>query len=140
MSADKLTLYRKSGKTGEITIDLDDLFSQDGGFSLCDDSTVWATVYMGPNSSGVLSGYVFVIENITVTNRGDTSLVRFKTATDGSDFYNLVLGATETFYIDAIKGLKLTSGQFAFALASGGGITTFFHIGGRLRPADTWGA
>lgn len=145
MTNDKLTLYKQSGKTGELTVDLSDIYSENlasDGFSLCDDSTTWATVYMGPNSSGVPSGYIFHIDNITLTNTsgtGGAALARLRTATDGSDFWNAIVGASETFYVDGVKGLNVNSGAFIYGLISGGGVTTYFHLGGRLRPQDSWG-
>lgn len=145
MTNDKLTLYRLSGKTGELVVDLSDIYSENlasDGFSLCDDSAVWATVYMGPTQSGVPSGYIFHIDNITVTNTGATGingLIRFRTATDGSDIYNTIVGLTETIFLNDLKGLNLQSGSFLYAIASGGAITSYFHVGGRLRPQDSWG-
>lgn len=136
-----ITLYRKSGKTGEVVIDLDELTSEDSGYSLCDDSAAWATVYMGPNSSGVPSGYVLHIENILVTNLGDAGAARIETTTGGTSPIcpPIFMGASETFYLDGLKGLKVNSGGFVFMVATGGGITTMMFLGGRLRPQNTWG-
>jgi hypothetical protein len=138
-----LTLYRKSGKTGELTVDLDELFSQTEGFTITTASVTDHTVYVGPNSSGVPSGKVFHIENITLTHYGGAgaaALVRFyRAAAAASQRYAVIVGLSETFYMDQIKGLMLLSGYFLYIQAFGAASISC-HVGGRLRPRDTHSA
>ena len=138
--SNKLILYRKSGKTDELVVDLDELFSEDGGFTITTASATDFTAYVGPNSSGVPAGKVFHIKTITLTNRsGTTGRVGFYRASGAaSQIYEEIVGPEETFFIDGIKGLKLLSGYFLYAQVFGAA-SVAIHVGGVLRPKDTHG-
>jgi len=140
--SNKLFLYRKSGKTDETVIDLDELFSEDGGFTITTASATDFTAYIGPNSSGVPSGKVFHIKNILLTHRGGAGAAArvgfYRASGAASQKWEEIVGLSETFYIDGIKGFKLLSGYFLYAQVFGAA-SVAIHVGGVLRPKDTHG-
>ena len=143
MSENKIVLYRKSGKTGELTYDLDDLLSQDGGFTITTASATDFTIYLGPAQSGVPSGKVFHIENLMLTHEGGAGAVArvgyYRAAAAASQQFQAIVGLSETFYMDGLKGLKLLSGYFLYAQVFGAASIALF-AGGRLRDKDVHGA
>lgn len=136
----RLTLYRKSGKTDELVVDLDELFSEDGGFTITTASATDFTVYVGPNSSGVPAGRVFHIKNILLTHRGGAGAAArvglYRATGAASQKWEEIVGLSETFYLDNVRGLKLLSGYFLYAQVFGAA-SIAIHVGGILRPKDT---
>ena len=142
MSGKVLTLFQISGKTVEAVIPLDDLWSQDAGYSVAAASATDYTVYLGPNSSGVPAGKVFHIEEIVLTNRGGTgpSQVYFYREAGTSQPLKMApvfLGASETFYLDNLKGVTVGSGYWVNCQVSFA--TVDIQVGGRLRDENTHG-
>lgn len=136
--AQRLIAYRKNGKSEDLVVELEQIYSEDGGMTIVGTSETNTTIY-GP----VASGMVFHIKNILATSRGGDGgdgRIRFfrEAGVTQPIFPDVNVGLSETVYLDCIAGALVASGYYIEAYVQGFN-TLPIHVGGILRKQDSHG-